>query len=150
MGQRFDDQDDKFRRYSFLDSLEDADSEREVVGVVKEYLARLGPGEISTLPEDCWPGRIVDRDDSYKTRIVSDPRGTLADRFSLRLPDGVAVRVHDSTSDVRWMVLPRRPAGTDGWSEEQLARLVTIDSLVGTAPALDPAALARSGHRAPG
>jgi nitrile hydratase subunit alpha len=53
------------------------------------------------------------------------------------------VRVHDSTSDVRWMVLPCRPAGTDEWSEEQLARLVTIDSLVGTAPALDPAALAR-------
>ncbi len=43
----------------------------------------------------------------------------------------------------RWMVLPRRPAGTDGWSEEELARLVTIDSLVGTAPALTPAALAQ-------
>jgi nitrile hydratase len=53
------------------------------------------------------------------------------------------VRVHDSTSDVRWMVLPRRPAGTDGWSEEELARLVTIDSLVGSAEALTPAALAR-------
>jgi len=55
------------------------------------------------------------------------------------------VRVHDSTSDVRWMVLPCRPAGTDGWSEEQLARLVTIESLVGTAPAVDPAALPRGG-----
>jgi nitrile hydratase subunit alpha len=49
--------------------------------------------------------------------------------------------VYDSTSDVRWMVLPARPAGTDGWSEDDLAKLVTIESLVGTAPALDPAAL---------
>jgi nitrile hydratase len=81
------------------------------------------------------------RDDSYKERIVRDPRGTLADRFDLRLPDSVEVRVHDSTSDVRWMVLPRRPAGTDGWSEEALARLVTIDSLVGTAHVLTPAVL---------
>jgi nitrile hydratase subunit alpha len=97
----------------------------------------------------CYPHDLLGdppwwyRDDSYKQRIVSDPRGTLADRFNLRLPEGVEVRVHDSTSDVRWMVLPCRPAGTDGWSEEQLARLVTIDSMVGTAPALAPAALAR-------
>ena len=68
----------------------------------------------------------------------------LADRFGLRLPDGVEVRVHDSTSDVRWMVLPSRPPGTEGWSEEQLARLVTIDSLVGTAPALSPGSLERN------
>jgi nitrile hydratase len=97
----------------------------------------------------CYPHDLLGdppwwyRDDSYKQRIVSDPRGTLAARFNLRLPEGVEVRVHDSTSDVRWMVLPCRPAGTDGWSEEQLARLVTIDSMVGTAPALEPAALAR-------
>src|SRR5262249_46311084 len=77
--------------------------------------------------------------------FVRDPRGTLADRFNLRLPESVEVRVHDSTSDVRWMVLPRRPAGTDGWSEEELARLVTIDSLAGTAPALTPADLAKPG-----
>ena len=94
----------------------------------------------------CYPHDLLGdppwwyRDDSYKQRIVEDPRGTLADRFNLRLPDGVEVRV--STSDVRWMVLPRRPAGTDGWSEEELARLVTIDSLVGTAEALTPAARA--------
>jgi nitrile hydratase len=97
----------------------------------------------------CYPHDLLGdppwwyRDDSYKQRIVSDPRGTLAARFKLRLPDGVEVRVHDSTSDVRWMVLPCRPAGTEDWSEEQLARLVTIDSMVGTAPALEPAALAR-------
>jgi nitrile hydratase len=96
----------------------------------------------------CYPHDLLGdppwwyRDDSYKERIVRDARGMLAERFTLRLPDSVEVRVYDSTSDVRWMVLPLRPEGTDGWSEEELARLVTIDSLVGVAPALDPAALA--------
>jgi nitrile hydratase len=99
----------------------------------------------------CYPHDLLGdppwwyRDDSYKERVVRDARGMLAERFNLPLPDRVEVRVHDSTSDVRWMVLPSRPAGTDGWSEEELARLVTIDSMVGTAPALDPAALARKG-----
>ena len=93
----------------------------------------------------CYPHDLLGdppwwyRDDSYKERIVRDARGMLAERFNLRLPDHVEVRVHDSTSDVRWMVLPCRPADTDGWSEEQLARLVTIESLVGTAPAVEPA-----------
>lgn len=115
---------------------------------VAENTATLHNVVVCTLCS-CYPHDLLGdppwwyRDDSYKQRIVRDPRGTLADRFDLRLPDGVEVRVHDSTSDVRWMVLPRRPAGTDGWSEEQLAGLVTIDSLVGTAPALDPAALAQ-------
>jgi nitrile hydratase len=94
----------------------------------------------------CYPHDILGdppwwyRDDSYKERIVRDARGMLAERFDLRLPDEVEVRVYDSTSDVRWMVLPLRPAGTEGWGEEELARLVTIESMVGTAPALDPAA----------
>jgi nitrile hydratase len=98
----------------------------------------------------CYPHDLLGdppwwyRDDSYKKRIVRDPRGVLADRFGLRLVDGVEVCVHDSTSDVRWMVLPCRPAGTDGWSEEELARLVTIDSLVGTAQALTPATPAQN------
>jgi nitrile hydratase len=95
----------------------------------------------------CYPHDLLGdppwwyRDDSYKERIVRDARGMLAERFDLKLPDSVEVRVYDSTSDVRWMVLPRQPAGTDGWSEEDLARLVTIDSMVGAAPALDPAML---------
>ncbi len=95
----------------------------------------------------CYPHDLLGdppwwyREDGYKERIVRDARGMLAERFDLHLPDEVEVRVYDSTSDVRWMVLPRRPEGTEGWSEEQLARLVTIESLVGTAPALDPAAL---------
>jgi nitrile hydratase len=115
---------------------------------VAENTATLHNVVVCTLCS-CYPHDLLGdppwwyRDDSYKERIVRDARGMLADRFNLRLPDSVEVRVHDSTSDVRWMVLPRRPAGTQGWSEEELARLVTIDSLVGTAEALTPAALAR-------
>lgn len=72
MGQHFDEHDERFRRYSFLDSLEDADSEREVVAVVREYLARIGPAELATLPEDCWPGKVTDRDDiaDYAVRVA--------------------------------------------------------------------------------
>ena len=115
---------------------------------VAENTATLHNVVVCTLCS-CYPHDLLGdppwwyRDDTYKERIMRDPRGTLADRFSLQLPESVEVRVHDSTSDVRWMVLPRRPADTDGWSEEELARLVTIDSLVGTAPALTPAALAQ-------
>ena len=118
---------------------------------VAENTATLHNVVVCTLCS-CYPHDLLGdppwwyRDDSYKQCIVQDPRGTLALRFSLRLPDGVEVRVHDSTSDVRWMVLPRRPAGTDGWTEEELARLVTIDSLVGSAEALTPAALAHNGR----
>jgi len=121
---------------------------------VAENTATLHNVVVCTLCS-CYPHDLLGdppwwyRDDSYKERIVRDPRGTLADRFNLRLPESVEVRVHDSTSDVRWMVLPRRPAGTDGWSEEELARLVTIDSLVGTAAALTPAPLAQTECRGP-
>jgi nitrile hydratase len=77
--------------------------------------------------------------DSYKQRVVRDPRATLAEMFGLQVPEGREVRVYDSTSDIRWMVIPRRPAGTEGLSEEELARLVTQESLIGVAEPLDPA-----------
>jgi hypothetical protein len=86
----------------------------------------------------CYPHDLLGnppwwyRTDAYKQRIVADPRDALAEFFGLRLPPEVTVRVHDSTSDRRWMVLPARPAGTDGWTEDQLAELVTSESLVGT------------------
>lgn len=79
--------------------------------------------------------------DGYRKRIVADPRETLAEMFGLRLPPEREVRVHDSTSDVRYMVLPRRPPGTEGMSEAQLAQLVTPDSLIGAGESLDPASL---------
>jgi nitrile hydratase len=82
------------------------------------------------------------KQDIYKTRIVADPRGTLEEMFRLALPPGVDVRVYDSTSDVRYMVIPRRPAGTEGMREEELARLVTQESLIGVAEPLGPSSLA--------
>ncbi len=78
------------------------------------------------------------KQDIYKKRIISDPRRTLEEMFGVTIPRGVEIRVHDSTSDVRYMVLPRRPAGTQGMSEEELARLVTADSLIGAGEALHP------------
>ncbi len=66
----------------------------------------------------------------YRSRVVRDPRGVL-DEFGVELADDVGVRVWDSTAEVRYVVIPQRPAGTDGWTEEQLADLVTRDSMIG-------------------
>ena len=74
----------------------------------------------------------------YRSRAVADPRGVL-EEFGVYLPETVSVRVWDSTAEVRYLVIPQRPAGTEGWSEEQLATLVTRNSMIGTGLALDPA-----------
>ena len=68
---------------------------------------------------------------NYRARVVREPRAVLAE-FGVELSDNVEVRVHDSTAELRYMVLPQRPADTEGWSEERLAALVTRDSLIGT------------------
>ncbi|MCX2723410.1 nitrile hydratase subunit alpha [Roseibium salinum] len=73
----------------------------------------------------------------YRSRAVRDPRGVLAE-FGVTLPEGKQIRVWDSTAEMRYLVIPQRPAGTDGWSEERLAELVTRDSMIGTGLALDP------------
>jgi hypothetical protein len=67
---------------------------------------------------------------NYRSRVVRNPRAVLAE-FGTIIEEDREVRVHDSTADMRYMVLPRRPAGTEGWSEERLAEIVTRDSLVG-------------------
>jgi len=67
----------------------------------------------------------------YRSRVVSDPRGVLAD-FGLSLPDEVEIRVWDSTAEIRYLVIPQRPAGTESLSEEELAGWVTRDSMIGT------------------
>jgi nitrile hydratase len=75
---------------------------------------------------------------AYRSRAVSDPRGVLAE-FGLTLADDVELRVVDSTADIRYLVVPRRPAGTDGFGEEALAALVTRDSMIGVSQPRDPA-----------
>lgn len=69
---------------------------------------------------------------AYRSRVVMDPRGVLAE-FGVKPAPGVEVRVHDSTAELRYLVLPERPAGTEGWSQEKLAALVTRDCMIGTA-----------------
>ena len=73
---------------------------------------------------------------------VSDPRGVLRD-FGVELPAGTDIRVWDSTAEIRYLVVPMRPEGTEGWSEDDLAGLVTRDSMVGTGVAARPVELAR-------
>jgi nitrile hydratase len=69
---------------------------------------------------------------AYRSRVVREPRAVLAE-FGVGVPKGVEVKVHDSTADLRYLVLPDRPKGTDGWSEDRLAAIVTRDCMIGTA-----------------
>ena len=84
----------------------------------------------------CYPWEVLGlpptwyKSAPYRSRAVIDPRGVLAD-FGVTLPPDTEIRVWDSTAETRFIVLPMRPAGTEGWSEERLAALVTRDSLIG-------------------
>ena len=85
----------------------------------------------------CYPWEVLGlppvwyKSAPYRSRAVIDPKGVLSD-FGLKLPEDTKVRIWDSTAETRFLVLPMRPEGTDGWSEEQLAELVTRDCMVGT------------------
>jgi nitrile hydratase len=91
----------------------------------------------------CYPWEVMGlpptwyKSAPYRSRTVIDPRGVLAD-FGVTLPADTEIRVWDSTAETRFMVLPMRPAGTEGWSEEQLATLVSRDSMIGTRLAKSP------------
>jgi len=85
----------------------------------------------------CYPRTLLGmsptwyKSKNYRSRMVREPRRVLQE-FGVDLSDEVQVRVHDSTAELRYMVLPQRPEGTEGWTEVQLAALVTRDSLIGT------------------
>ncbi len=91
----------------------------------------------------CYPWDILGlppvwyKSAAYRSRTVMDPRGVLAD-FGVIVPAGIEIRVWDSTAETRYLVVPMRPDGADGWSEEQLASLVTRDSMIGTGLARVP------------
>jgi nitrile hydratase subunit alpha len=89
------------------------------------------PRMLLGLPPDWYKSR------NYRSRAVREPRAVLAE-FGTVVPDHVAVRVHDSTADMRYLVLPERPAGSAGLSEAALAELVTRDSMIGVARAREP------------
>ena len=90
------------------------------------------PRNLLGLPPDWYKSR------AYRSRTVKTPRAVLRE-FGVDLPDAVTVRVHDSTADMRYVVLPARPAGTDGMDASALARLVTRDSMIGTGLPRKPA-----------
>jgi nitrile hydratase subunit alpha len=95
----------------------------------------------------CYPWEVLGlppvwyKSAPYRSRAVNDPRGVLAD-FGVTLPADAAIRIWDSTAETRFIVLPMRPQGTEGWSEEKLAGLVTRDSMIGTGFAKQPGAVA--------
>jgi nitrile hydratase len=99
--------------------------------VVVCTLCSCYPRAILGLPPD-WYKSL-----NYRSRVVKDPRGVLHE-FGLDLDPDVEVRVYDSTADMRYLVIPARPAGTEGMNEEQLAALVTRDSMIGVAKARTP------------
>jgi nitrile hydratase subunit alpha len=74
----------------------------------------------------------------YRSRAVREPRAILRE-FGTDIPEEKQVRVHDSNADLRYLVLPQRPEGTEGWDREKLARLVTRDAMIGVSDVLEPA-----------
>jgi nitrile hydratase len=98
----------------------------DVHNLVVCTLCSCYPRFLLGLPPDWYKSR------NYRSRAVREPRVVLHE-FGLDLPDDVTVRVHDSTADMRYLVLPARPSGTGGWSEERLAAIVTRDCMVGVA-----------------
>jgi nitrile hydratase len=98
----------------------------QVHNVIVCTLCSCYPRMLLGLPPDWYKSR------NYRSRVVREPRAVLAE-FGLAVPDDVQIRVHDSTADMRYMVLPLRPAGTEGWSEERLASIVTRDCMIGVA-----------------
>jgi len=96
----------------------------DVHNVIVCTLCSCYPRALLGLPPDWYKSR------AYRARTVREPRAVLRE-FGTAIPDRVAVRVHDSTADMRYLVLPARPAGTDGWNEARLAALVTRDSMIG-------------------
>ena len=103
----------------------------QVHNVVVCTLCSCYPRWLLGLPPDWYKSR------SYRSRAISEPREVLKE-FGTLVPEKIAVRVHDSTADMRYLVLPTRPTGTQGWAEEKLAALVTRDAMIGVAFAQNP------------
>ncbi len=99
-----------------------------VHNVIVCTLCSCYPRPLLGLPPDWYKSK------NYRSRVVIEPRAVLKE-FGTEIPDDVTVRVHDSLADLRYLVLPRRPAGTEDWTEERLAGIVTRDTMVGV---IDP------------
>ncbi len=112
------------------------------IGPLAEFRVVENPAEVHNVIVctlcSCYPKMLLGippawyKSLAYRSRTVVDPRGVLAE-FGVSVADDVTVRVHDSTADLRYIVLPMRPKATKGWSEERLAAIVTRDCMIGTA-----------------
>jgi nitrile hydratase subunit alpha len=98
----------------------------EVHNAIVCTLCSCYPRMLLGIPPDWYKSR------NYRSRMVREPRQVL-EEFGLKVPEKVQIRVHDSTADMRYIVLPMRPAGTEGWDEERLAALVSRDCMIGVA-----------------
>ena len=98
----------------------------EVHNAIVCTLCSCYPRMLLGIPPDWYKSK------AYRSRMVREPRAVLAE-FGLDIPEGTQVRVHDSSADMRYMVLPLRPPGTEGWSEERLAGIVNRDCMIGVA-----------------
>jgi nitrile hydratase len=140
--------DPEFKKRLLQDATEAANSLGHVSPVGSHLIALENTPEQHNLVVctlcSCYPWEVLGlppvwyKSAPYRSRAVIDPKGVLAD-FGLKLPEQTNVRIWDSTAETRFLVLPMRPEGTDGWSEEQLAELVTRDSMVGTGLPKSPA-----------
>ncbi len=102
------------------------ENSKDVHNVIVCTLCSCYPRTVLGLPPDWYKSR------NYRSRVVVEPRAVLKE-FGTELPDAVTLRTHDSNADMRYLVLPERPAGTESWSQEQLAAIVTRDCMVGVA-----------------
>ena len=133
--------DPEFKRRLMADATEAANSLGLVSRVGSHLMAVENTPETHNLVVctlcSCYPWEVLGlppvwyKSAPYRSRAVIDPKGVLAD-FGVRLPPDIAIRVWDSTAETRFLVVPMRPGGTEGWSEERLAELVTRDSMIGT------------------
>ncbi|USI92956.1 nitrile hydratase subunit alpha [Rhodococcus pyridinivorans] len=106
-------------------ALEDTD---EVHHAIVCTLCSCYPWPVLGLPPNWY------KDPQYRSRMIREPRQLLEEEFGYKVPEHIEIRVWDSSSEMRYWVLPQRPAGTEGWSAEALAELVTRDSLIGVGP----------------
>jgi nitrile hydratase len=140
--------DPEFKKRLLEDATEAANSLGHISPVGAHLIALENTPEVHNLVVctlcSCYPWEVLGlppvwyKSAPYRSRAVIDPKGVLAD-FGLKLPEQTKIRIWDSTAETRFLVLPMRPEGTDGWSEEQLAQLVTRDSMVGTGLPKSPA-----------
>jgi len=125
--------------------LEDGTRAAEALGIRMRGMPPLGV--LENTPEvhnlvvctlcSCYPRAVLGyppfwyKSAAYRARAIRDPRELLASEWKTVIPESVKLRVVDSTADYRWMVLPQRPSGTEGWNEEQLAAIVRVGDMIG-------------------